>query len=180
MLRGGAAMLAAGSLGVLTISLFGCEQRAEPVARAEGEPATVDFPDRYTTRGVIRDLPDGRSPMSELQIQHEYIPDFRGRDGAINVNPNGMPGMFAMIMPFPVADTVSLDEYEVGDVVELDFEVTWASPPYQITRMSRLPADTELDFGTMMGDREAEATPDDAQEDRAEEPTGEPATADPE
>lgn len=107
-------------------------------------------PDTYTgIRGEIASLPDPGVPNSELMIHHEQIRDFKTKDGAVNVTANGIAGMRSMTMPFPLGEGVSLDGYSVGDKVEFDFVVNWgggASPAWAVTRLSKLPAETELDF----------------------------------
>ena len=183
--RTGLALIFVGSATLATATLAGCDESAPDAApdsapasapdssagsaapeAAESAasqttsgmpmPATTDNPDRYTTRGIIEMLPDSNSPMSELQIRHEHITNFRNRAGVIPTFDDGSTGMKAMIMPFPVAEGVSLDAFSVGDKVEFDFEVTWSRPPYELTRIVALPGGTELDFGTKL----PEALPD--------------------
>lgn len=76
----------------------------------------------YDTLGRIVSLPskDGKRP---LEIHHEEIPHFLGRDGT-------KVGMKEMIMPFhDLAPGVSLDAFKAGDAVRFTFEVRWNKPP---------------------------------------------------
>jgi Cu/Ag efflux protein CusF len=92
----------------------------------------------YTLRGRITGLPVQGRPLSELTIMHEDLPTFVGKDGT-------MVGMKAMEMPFTPAKGVSLKGLAVGDPVEFTFEMRWKSQPHsQLTRIKKLPADTEL------------------------------------
>lgn len=107
-------------------------------------------PDTYSgIRGEITSLPDPNVPNSELKIRHEQIRDFKTKDGTISVTPEGIAGMRSMTMPFPLGEDVSLDGYSVGDKVEFDFTVNWgggSAPAWFITRIEKLPADTEIDY----------------------------------
>lgn len=99
----------------------------------------------YTTRGRIVQLPVQGRPATMLQIEHEHIPNFRDKTGEITVHRDGSLGMKRMIMPFPVAAGVSLDEFELEHKVEFTFEVNWGgSPTYQVTAIRRIPDDTVL------------------------------------
>ncbi len=98
----------------------------------------------YTVRGRIEELPVPGQPSSTLQIHHEEIKSFVGRDGAL--------GMSEMTMSFPYSSGVSLGGLSIGDEVEFLLEVNWGgSPLYQITRLTRLPADTQLNFDPAPG-----------------------------
>jgi len=118
----------------------------------------------YIVRGQIVGLPAEGRPFDELQIHHEAIPDFTDRDGNVMGSKNmaGMEGMKdmkdtkpmatgmkAMTMPYPVAKGLSLDGLAIGDFIEFTFDVTWGKdyPTYAITKITKLPADTKLDFG---------------------------------
>jgi len=96
----------------------------------------------YTVRGEVTATP-GQNGLTEdqIRIHHEAVPGFVGYDGEV-------VGMASMTMPFPAADSIDLGELAVGDKIEFTFEVNWdASPGYRITRIKKLPPDTELDFG---------------------------------
>lgn len=109
------------------------------------EPATEDPPtdppdQTYTVRGEVRGLPRKGDDPRQIRIRHEPVPDFVGFEGDV-------VGMASMTMPFPLADSVDLDDVEEGDKVEMTFEVRWeGSPPLQVVELHELPADTELDF----------------------------------
>lgn len=117
----------------LTLSLLAA---CSSDARSIDAEATADV---YTTRGVVRALPDPATPGSELQIRHEEIADFKSIDGEV-------VGMKSMTMPFPV-DAAMLEGVAEGDRVSFDFEVRWeGSPPMKVTRLEVLPAETRLEF----------------------------------
>lgn len=98
----------------------------------------------YTVRGRIEEIPVPGQPSSTLQIHHEEIKSFVGRDGAL--------GMSEMTMSFPYSSAVSLAGLSIGDEVEFVLEVNWGgSPLYQITRLTRLPAGTRLNFDPAPG-----------------------------
>ena len=74
-------------------------------------------------------------------MRHEAMPGFVGIDGEV-------VGMESMTMPFPVGEGVELDGVEVGDKVGFTLEVEWeGDPPYRITRVEELGAETVLDLG---------------------------------
>lgn len=107
---------------VLLPGLAGCR-------RAEESAAGRD----YSMRGRIVQLPTPENPASELQIAHEAVPEFVGRDGQVT-------GMDAMTMGFPVARRVRLSDLAVGERVEFTLHVDWdAELPIQITRLRQLP-----------------------------------------
>lgn len=94
----------------------------------------------YTVRGQVRQLPDPATPGSGLYIGHEAIDEWAGRSGEVE-------GMDPMVMPFEVADGVSLEGIEVADVIEFTLHVDWeADVPVEITRIRELPRDTKLDY----------------------------------
>jgi hypothetical protein len=56
--------------------------------------------------------------------------------------------MDSMTMPFPLAEGVELDGVEPGDKVGFTLEVEWeGDPPYRITTLEELGAETVLDLG---------------------------------
>lgn len=128
----------------------GCDRGAPEPAEAtdtpsRGLPTPVDAiestVDRYEgIKGRITAVPIEDSPtVRDLRIHHENMPNFKGKTGKL--------GMNAMTMPFPLGEGVTLDGFAIGDAVEFDFEVDWeASPPYWVTAMRKLPADTKLEF----------------------------------
>lgn len=94
----------------------------------------------YTVRGQVRQLPDPATPGSGLYIGHEAIDEWVGRSGEVE-------GMDPMVMPFEVADGVSLEGIEVADVIEFTLHVDWeADVPVEITRIRELPRDTKLEY----------------------------------
>lgn len=123
---------------------FGCEKSEPAPAAATQAPA----PDTYADiLGVVTTLPVAGQPGSELKIHHEHIPGFKTKDGVVNVSADGVRGMKSMTMPFPVGEGVSLEGIEVGDKVRFTFAVNWGgSPPWEVTRIEEVPADTEIDF----------------------------------
>jgi Cu/Ag efflux protein CusF len=123
---------------LLTLALAaGCGGPGEP----PNDDPTVDPPDQtYTVRGEVRGLPRKGDHPRQIRVRHEPVPDFVGFEGDV-------VGMASMTMPFPLADSVDLDDVEEGDKVEMTFEVRWeGSPPIQVVELHELPADTPLDF----------------------------------
>jgi len=130
---------AAGVLGALAVvaavALGACAGGG-----AGGPPSGGGDVFRYETRGVVVRLPDPVDPLTDLVIRHEAIDDFRGIDGEV-------VGMDSMSMAFPVAGGVDLAGVEPGAKVSFTLEVEWeGEPPYRVTRIAALPADTELEF----------------------------------
>ena len=124
----------------------GCDR---PAASPEApEPAGIaDALREYTVRGQVVMVPDASSPMSELQIRHEHIPDFVGWDGRVHTNTDGVPGMKPMTMPFPVKDAAVLEGLRVGDKVEFTFVTDLNAKQYWLTSAEKLSPDATLDFG---------------------------------
>lgn len=87
--------------------------------------------DTYTVRGkVVQVLEPPVGP--EVQIAHEAIPDFVGRDGEV-------VGMAPMTMGFPAGDEVDLSGLEPGTPVEFTFRVDWeADRPLQLLEIRLL------------------------------------------
>jgi Copper binding periplasmic protein CusF len=137
-------------VGVLVLA--GCPAKQvpqRPVAQLaadapETQSAAVEIRSgiwRYTTRGIIENLPAKRGVARDLAIHHEPLVAFYSKDGT-NV------GMKAMVMDFPsIAPDVSLEGLAVGDVVVFDFVVDWKSRDvWTVTRLAKLPKDTPLNF----------------------------------
>jgi Cu/Ag efflux protein CusF len=120
----------------LVLSAAACEERAKPNA-ASAPSAAARADDVYTVRGVVKELPEAGKPATQLKIHHEEIPTFIGFDGK-------PVGMKEMTMPFPLAPGVSLEGHAVGDTVEFVFEVFRAGKRYHLTKITKLPAETEL------------------------------------
>ena len=130
------AALAVVPAAVIALTSFaGCSQ----------EPALAPADQVYTVRGRITSLPQPAKPLSELMMLHEPIPPFVGKDGAV-------VGMDSMEMPFTPAKSLSLQGLATGDVVEFTFEVRWKARPFsRVTRITKLPAGTELRLGPASG-----------------------------
>lgn len=116
--------------------LAGCKKKEAPA------PTTVVV-HTYTVRAQVEQLPDPNDIRKEFMARHEKIPEFKG--------PGGEIGMNAMVMPFPIAEGVSLEGLKVGDKLEVTFAVdfdTVLNRPrkYAITSWKPLPAETALDF----------------------------------
>jgi len=119
----GAAMFAALSIG----------------AACRAKNASTDQPvKRYTVRAEVVSLPT--EPGGGLTLRHESVPDFTDVTGAV-------VGMDSMVMPFPVARGVSLENLSPGAKVEVVFSVDWAQGLYQIERLRTLPSETTLRLG---------------------------------
>lgn len=101
------------------------------LAVACGEEPEAVAGDTYTVRGkVVQVLEPPVGP--EVQIAHEAIPDFVGRDGEV-------VGMAPMTMPFPAGDDVDLSGLEPGTPVEFTFRVDWgADRPLQLLEIRPL------------------------------------------
>lgn len=98
----------------------------------------------YTVRAVVMGLP--ASGRAYLELHHEEIPHFVGRDGSVE-------GMKEMIMDFPtIRPDVNLSAFAVGDKVEATFEVRWKSEPRTVvTKMTPLAAETVLNLKPVTG-----------------------------
>ena len=120
-----------GVLAILSTDA-GCHAKNPPTASTD-QPVK-----RYTVRAEVVGLPPG--PGGELTLRHESVPDFTDVTGAV-------VGMDAMVMPFPVASGVSLENLAPGAKVEMILSVDWAEGLYQIERIRTLPSDTMLRLG---------------------------------
>ena len=125
-----------GLVAVLVVS--GCG-RGEP----EQQPQEIDVlmgnvePSLYKVRGEVIDMPD---EQGRVKLRHEEIPGFKNRRGEV-------VGMKSMVMPFPLDEGVEMGEIKKGDKVVVDFMVTWGEgQPYYITKIEKLPVNTELDY----------------------------------
>jgi hypothetical protein len=129
------------------VALTGCssktEKSAESSFNAVAAPTEV-----YVVKGIVTALPIGEDPRATLRIHHEAIPDFKDKHGKVYMNPDGVPGMKAMEMPFDtLGPNVHLDGIEIGDKIE--FELSIAREPrtsFAITRITKLPASTVIDY----------------------------------
>lgn len=147
---GFASALAAGLLA------SGCEDRTPPQAPASRVAAPPIKPPSaiYVTRGVVRQLPIPGEPQTEFQVEHEAIDNFKNQSGLV-------VGMNTMIMPFPLGPGVTLEGLVVGDIVELTFAIWWdeTAPEYHVTRLTKLPANTALQFRAARPALEEETQP---------------------
>ncbi len=100
-------------------------------------------PEIYQVRALVRHLPEPDDARPEILVRHEAIPSFKNADGEV-------VGMETMSMPFPLADTGLIADLEVGDRVELTFEVSWHGDgnPLRVTAIEELPEGTQLAFET--------------------------------
>lgn len=100
-----------------------------------GDPSAI-----YTVRGEVVQVPDAEHPGSRFEVRHEAIDNFVDAEGKV-------VGMSAMVMPFPLAQGVTLNGIEPGDKVEVTFAVWWKPRRhYEATKVVELPSDTELHF----------------------------------
>ncbi len=114
------------------LALAACSETAPP---PRGEPSAS-----YETRGVIKALPVAGDPKSELRILHEAVPQFKAADGSVEP-------MLSHTMGMGVGKGVSLEGLKVGDPVAFTFAVWWKPRPgIEVTRIAKLPADTEMDL----------------------------------
>lgn len=126
-------------------SLAACDRTPSPppAPTPTGAPASErgEPDDTYTVRGVVESVPSPDRPTAEFFVRHEAIDGFK--------NPDGSRGMNSMTMPFPLGKGVSLEGIAPGDKVEFVMAV-WTRPGhrgYEIRKIAKLPADTELRFG---------------------------------
>jgi hypothetical protein len=110
---------------IAAIAVLGCGPKAETAARD------------YTIRAQVVQPPNA---TTGLYLYHEAIDDWVSRDGKVE-------GMDTMAMPFPVAQSVPLEDIQANDKVEVKLHVDWESDkPIEITEVRKLPPDTKLEF----------------------------------
>ncbi len=113
------------------------------------EPAAP--PESYRVRGMVRQLPVPDAARGDVLIRHEAIPSFKNADGEV-------VGMDSMSMPFPLADVALAAGIEVGDRIEMYFEVDWqGGNPLKVTAIEKLPEGTRLAFEAAETEPDAEA-----------------------
>lgn len=127
-----AALVAAALLSA--VALAACKGRPSAAA-----PAPASDVREYTVRAEVVGLPAPHAGKQELVVRHEAIDDFVDASGAA-------VGMGAMVMPFDLAPSVSLDGVRPGDKVELRLAVGWSPPVLRVDALRKLPADTALEF----------------------------------
>ena len=121
-------------------------------------------PEIYRVRGLVRQLPAPNKTHGDVLVKHEAIPSFKDADGNI-------VGMETMSMPFPLADIALLTGVEVGDKVDMEFEVNWhGGNPLRVTAIEKLPEGTSLAF------EDAEPVPAEPGDEETADPPPEPAT----
>ena len=127
------------ALSVAGIWSTGCSEAAPESAESQRVVTAT-----YDTRGEITALPTADQPTSSLLIRHEAIPEFVDESGET-------VGMNTMTMPFPIAESINLGEFAVGDKVAVTFEVFTESGirGYAASELTKLPADTELDYSEL-------------------------------
>lgn len=122
----------------LPLSLTGTLLLLIAVTACERQPEAP--PETYRVRALVRHLPKSDDPRPEILVRHEAIPSFKNEDGDV-------VGMDTMSMPFPLADTSLITGVEVGDRVEMAFEVSWhGGNPLKVTTIERLPEGSLLAF----------------------------------
>ena len=117
------------SLLVLGLGLGNCKGSPPPPSQPP--------PDRYAMRGIVVQLASAGS--TDVLIRHEAVPGFRDEFGKVRTMP-------AMTMPFTPGPGVSVQDLKVGDKVGFTLDVDWPHITIVVSRISRLPADTVLDF----------------------------------
>lgn len=109
----------------LAVALFIAACRGNPPALQEHS---------YTVAAEIIRISAPNAPRREILLQHEAVPEFVDQNG-------NRVGMAAMTMPFPVAASVNLPDFQPTDKVRATFVVRFqGSPPYEVTRLERDPA----------------------------------------
>lgn len=112
------------------VLLPGCGNPTEPVAA-----------EIYSVRGEVVQLPSPDNPASGFLVHHEPIAMFLDQNGQVAPMPE-------MTMEFPPAPELDLSQLNVGDKVQLTFEVSWSGPNkgWQATKIDVLLPDTPLEF----------------------------------
>jgi len=112
-------------------------------------------PDVYESiLGEITMIPIENDPTTELKIRHQQIPNFKTKDGTININSKGIAGMASMTMPFPLAEGVSISDFAIGDKVSFDFQVNWSGtgPAWEVTQIEKIDQSIEIDFSNKISE----------------------------
>lgn len=125
-------------LAAILPALAACGRKAPPPATQK----TVS----YTVRAEIVSVPEAGKPGSEFRARHEEIPDF------VHGLRSEKRGMHAMIMPFPLGPSVSIEGMKPGDKVEITFDVDYALAggeliDSRVRAIRPLPPETVLHFG---------------------------------
>jgi hypothetical protein len=100
----------------------GAKEAAEGAQGVRAEESAIQAYDRYRVQGRIESLPAGEAKPPQARIQHQAIADFRDRNGKV-------VGMPAMTMAFALSPGVNAQELQVGDAVNMTFEMRWEQTP---------------------------------------------------
>ena len=123
----------------LGVGMVGCGEKEGAGEKDEVVVVEGMTPEVYQVRGVVRGLPRGDEGDGKMQLMHEAIPGFKNKRGEV-------VGMQSMTMGFPMGEGVEVGDLKEGDKVNVEFVVTWGEKPYYITKVEKLPDDTELEF----------------------------------
>ncbi len=124
----------------LLLRLTGAFLLLAVAAACERQPAAPA--ESYRVRALVRNLPAPDDARGEVYVRHEAIPSFKNAEGEV-------VGMDSMSMSFPLAAAGLVAGVEVGDRIEMAFDVSWHSGnPLKITAIEKLPEDTRLAFET--------------------------------
>ncbi len=138
-------------------------------AGCDREPAAP--PESYRVRAQVRQLPDPDSARGEILVRHEAIPGFKNADGEI-------VGMDSMSMPFPLADVGLVAGVEVGDRIEMEFEVSWhRGNPLTVTAIDKLQEDARLAFEAVPPEADTPPAAEDSESQETEETAPEEAAS---
>ncbi|MEM9489515.1 MAG: copper-binding protein [Myxococcota bacterium] len=138
--RGRATLICAVLVGALLPGMGACKDSSEASGggAASGIKESAAALATYTVRGEVRNILRKGDKITTLDIHHEEMPEFVNREGE-------KTGMASMTMPFGVPNGLVVDWAAVGAKVELTCTVDWERRPImEITRLTKLPPDTEL------------------------------------
>jgi len=141
--------LAGATMLCALLCAIGCDGAKDASTEASSESQAESSSENirtYRVRGQISVMPDPASPLAELQIHHEQIPDFHGWDGKLNISSDGVPGMKSMTMPFDTDPPELLDGLGVGDKVRFTMVTDLEAKRYWISTIEKLDPSTELDY----------------------------------
>jgi Cu/Ag efflux protein CusF len=108
-------------------------------AGCRGEEAPLPSAPRYTVRAEVVTLPHPQARHRQIALRHEAMPSFADESGRV-------VGMPAMVMPFALGASASIEGLAAGDKVEVTFAMDWRTRAMVIERLTRLPAGTKLSF----------------------------------
>lgn len=123
---------------------------------SDSDSTSASTPDLYSDLlGQIKELPIEGDPTTSLEILHVHIPNFKDKDGNIRTFQDGSTGMKSMKMPFPLAQGVSVDGFELNDKVMFTFSVDWSGQSantWEVTKIEKIDAGTVIDFSSTVSD----------------------------